>query len=130
MTPLTFPPAAAIVSDTVVGQDIAMAGSGSLTISGLAFRPGVVLVYAVRQSDEPISWGSCDAGLKNQCLYRVGGGNTFDINTSYSFMAMTSAGNYFRGSITQFNSDGFVFTYAKVGGPPGITVRFDFLCLK
>jgi hypothetical protein len=105
-----------------------MATTGTQTVTGAGFTPSLVILWATASGGAPtISFGF-DNGSTPVVMHENTSGlfypGTPDGN---SIMLNSSDPNYCYASITSFNSDGFVLTWAKTGSPTG-TATIIALC--
>jgi len=102
--------------------------SGTQTITGLAFQPSLVIIFAGITNTNTASWG-WDNTSSRFCSSNRGTVAQFAFNTDRSLSLTVSSGNQQVGSVTSFTSDGFVITWTKTGSPTG-TATIGYLAFK
>ncbi len=116
---------------TAIGSttfNLSTATGGTVTVSGLAFQPSLVMFFGCVAATATAVWG-WDNGTQ---AFGIGGRGTsggFASSTSQSVLAVTSAGNSQSGHITAFSGSGFTVTFTKAGAPTG-TLDLFYLAIK
>lgn len=108
--------------------DLSTATGGTVTVTGLAFQPSLVLFLAGVNGTNTAAWGF-DNGSSMADVHRTGTTATFGVSTTFSMSLTTSSGNAQTGVISSFTSDGFVITFTKTGTPTG-TATIMYLAFK
>lgn len=100
--------------------------TGTQAVTGIGFKPTYVLMLASVGAGQTVSWGSDNSNGSRRCLYSLDG----DITTitgagTVSVQLYISGSAEQHGLISSFDSDGFTFSWTKVGSPTGTaTVNF------
>lgn len=102
--------------------------SGTKTITGLAFRPSLVIFLAsVAGAGTTVATVGYDNGTNAFSISKID--TKWQTSTANSIVMTTTAGNNQGGHITSFTADGFVITFTKTGTPTG-TATIGFLAIK
>ena len=98
--------------------------SGTQIVTGVGFKPKLVLFYAVEPNvDSEASWGLDDTGSNRFVVLDRNNSNANDWSTtsSYSIYILETSGNEYLGAISNKNDDGFTVTWTRNGTPTGTT---------
>jgi hypothetical protein len=117
-----------VLKSKVIGttRDLTTA-SGNQAITGVGFQPTCVIMLAMLSSSYA-SVGFADSGKVARCVNTAAAGSGWDWSTSLGLI-FSSSGNYQRGAVNSYDSDGFTIAWTKTGSPTG-TAQLFFLCLR
>jgi hypothetical protein len=102
--------------------------SGTQAVTGVGFKPKVVVFLTSGLYTTGASWGFSTQGYNTAMLRRTSDGTTAT-DGSVSIYQDQGSGNAYGGSISSYDSDGFTINWTKIASPTGtLTVRA--LCLR
>mgnify|MGYP001605975322 CR=1 FL=1 len=109
-------------------RDVSVA-SGTQAVTGVGFQPTAIICFASISTTTAASWGMSD-GPTNGCIldFFQTTADTYAPNTVLIELLVTSA-NFYIGSISTFDSDGFTISWTKTGTPTG-TATIKYLALR
>jgi hypothetical protein len=131
--------------DGVAGKLITMASgckignyqitsSGDLTISGVGFRPSLVILVStggqIGETMNMIGVGFDGGAAGHMCVYKTAVNSTgpeYILDALYSVIWDEDTTGKNVGKITSFNDDGFVFNYVTAFGTPSSTTIVQFI---
>lgn len=118
----------------IITRDMTTA-SGTQTVTGLGFSPkSIVLLSAQDTSTDKFSIGvhgrvATSGGSTKAGLYRYAADNGYGLTSNHSVLAYESASDYYEGTVTSLDADGFTITWTKNGSPSG-TLNIAYLAFK
>ena len=106
------------------------AGSGTLVITGVGFKPSTIIVFGTLTGDTNAFWGVVDNAKTGIAL------SAYTLTSNYSahdsfFRAFTgTAGSvYSTFTVTSYDTDGFTLNIVKTGSPTGL-IYLKFICIR
>jgi hypothetical protein len=106
--------------------------TGSQAVTGVGFRPRLILFLAAEGSTSQASIGFDLAGSSRASISNRNA-SAADVwarsGTSYSIYAEQGSGNVYAGGVTSFDADGFTVSWVKSGSPTG-TLGVDYLAMR
>lgn len=110
-----------------ISRDMTTA-SGSQAVTGLGFKPSMVIFFAVGSGNQ-VSYGVDDGGgINANCIYYLSS-TSANIYGGQSIGLYTSVGVEYSGKISSLDSDGFTINWTKSGSPTG-TAYIIYLALR
>lgn len=89
---------------------------GYEVISGLDFRPSIVIFITYGGGSDPKSWSiGWDFFTERMCIISYFGGSAMTINTLWSINISVSVGNQMFGRISAFSDEGFTVYFTETG---------------
>ena len=107
-------------------RDISLASSNQ-SVSGVGFTPRAILFLASVPGTFPMSIGfddNTDVGVLNST-----NGTVFSANTTASIRLLTDAANFYDGTITALDVDGFTIVWTRTGVQAG-TATIVYLAIR
>lgn len=104
--------------------------SGTQAVTGVGFTPQSVFFLVATAADNNTSWGFSTAS-ENMVIFDNGdaAADTYGVETDRSVQIEQAAGARYHGAMSSFNSDGFTFSWTKVGSPTG-TITILAFCFR
>ena len=100
-----------------------VAGSGTVTISGVPFKPFLIFFLSANTTEIAAGGASVgfgfdpDLGLTKTALFRLTGTGVYWAASNDDVRLFTSTGNEWQGNIAASLNTGFTFTWTKTGTP-------------
>ena len=118
-----LPTANSSAMEVVVGQftrDMtAASGDQEVDITG-SFKPSSVIFFGGENQTREMTLIGSDDGTNAQCIFNDATANgTYQLASASIWIEETNGANYYWGSISSLDSDGFTITWTKVGTPSG-----------
>lgn len=93
-----------------------MAASGTKVITGVGFRPRMVVFFAVDSVAANLSFSiGFDNGTLRHCIYQESAHAAIRLDGNYILYIQRGGGNQIVASITALSNDGFSLTYTLAG---------------
>lgn len=109
-------------------RDISLA-TGTQAVTGVGFKPKVVIFFAAFASDVVASSGF-DDGSTRKAMWQNNPAGVDILNVSSDAILITKvAGTSYAGAINSFDTDGFTISWTKTGLPTG-TATINYLALR
>ena len=106
--------------------------TGTISVTGIGFKPSVVQLIVNLQSTKYVSWGMDNVAQQAYVArngaatgYQGGGGDGY----GQSYECFSSSGNQIYGDVQSLDTDGFTLANTKVASPTG-SARFQYLAFK
>lgn len=111
-------------------SDVAAQGnSTSVAVTGVGFTPKQIIIWQQKYDTTSFSVGF-DNGSTSLSYMTDPSGNAHWLRSgSYQQLYYSTSSNYTQLKVTSWDSDGFTFTFTKVGSPTG-TLDFAYLAFK
>ena len=96
--------------------------SGNQSVTGVGFKPGLVIFFATDQEAAGEMCIGFDDGSTHGVLYDYHQitANSYQANLNDSIYIQEGVGDNYKGEITSMDSDGFTFAWVKGGTPTGV----------
>ena len=116
-----------VVSNIVTFTRTASAGSGAQAITGAGFQPTAIIVLALNNGNEEVSWGLGDDDNNEADIFSTTSANYSrgDVNI---IQLSNASGNDMVAVLTSLDADGFTVTWTKSGS--GLDASVKVLCLR
>ena len=116
-----------LLSNIVTFSRSASAGSGAQAVSGCGFQPTTLIVLAIKNSSEEISWGLGDDDVNEADVFSTTSANYSRGDTNIIQLSNAS-GNDMVALLSSLDSDGFTVTWTKSG--TGLDADVKVLCMR
>lgn len=116
-----------VLSNIVTFTRTASAGSGAQALTGAGMAPTALIVLAVNNGSEEVSWGLGDDDANEADIFSTTSANYSRGDTNIIQLSNAS-GNDMVAVLTSLDADGFTVTWTKSGS--GLDASVKVLCLR
>ena len=122
-------PTARLQSKTIaITRDMSL-GAGSVSYTGVGFKPTALIAMADQDGTGFFNWGFCDSALGLQSMQRAHDGNFYASGQVYLIQIDIASGQQVYCTVTSFDADGFTLNWLKAGSPTG-TINAKIICFR
>lgn len=104
--------------------------TGTQAVTGLGFSPKALIIVAGQTSSSEVSWGFNDA-ITGRTIsdYNLITAGIYNTDQARLIGCFESGANYYLGTLSSFDADGFTISWTKAGLPTG-TLTMNYLAIR